>query len=118
MQGAKAKAKTLDYYLTVEEIFRELARQSGTKLSIPTKAKEATLAIEEPLTDQEKEEDYELRLHIGNFMLEETLAEDTNQIQITIIPPTTQRGITQTEQQVANPAKKSVSPAQQHDGGE
>ena len=50
MQGAKAKEKTLDYYLIVEEIFRELARQSGTKLSIPTKYKEATLAIEEPLT--------------------------------------------------------------------
>ena len=55
MQGAKEKAKTLDYYLTVEEIFHELARQCGTKLSIQEKSKEATLTIEEPLTDQEKE---------------------------------------------------------------
>ena len=46
MQGAKAKAKTLDYYPTVEEIFRELARQSGTKLLIPAKSKEATLEKE------------------------------------------------------------------------
>ena len=60
MQGEKAKARPLDYYPTVEEIFRELARQSGTKLSIPAKAKEVNLEIEEPLTNQEKEEDYEL----------------------------------------------------------
>ena len=60
MQGEKEKAKPLDYYPTVEEIFRELARQSNTNLSIPTKAKEVNLAIEEPLIDHEKEEDYEL----------------------------------------------------------
>ena len=60
MQGEKATAKTLDYYPTVEEIFCKLARQSGTKLSIPTKAKEINQTIEEQLTDQEKEEDYEL----------------------------------------------------------
>ena len=60
VQGAKSKAKPLNYYPTVEEIFRELARQSDTKLSMPAKAKEINLAIEEPLTDQEKEEDYEL----------------------------------------------------------
>ena len=78
MQGAKEKAKTLDYYPTVEEIFRELARQSGTKLSIPAKAKEVTLAIEEPLTYQEKEEDYELQLQISTFVSEETPAKDTN----------------------------------------
>ena len=65
MQGAKAKAKPLDYYLIVEDIFRELARQSGTKLSIPAKAKEGNLAIEEPMTYQEKEEEYELYLHIS-----------------------------------------------------
>ena len=54
MQGAKATAKPLDYYPTAEEIFRELARQSNTKLSIPAKAKEINQPIEEPLTDQEK----------------------------------------------------------------
>ena len=68
MQGANSKAKTLDYYPTVEEIFRELAQQSGTKLLIPAKAKEVTLAIEEPLTNQEKEENYELQLHISTFV--------------------------------------------------
>ena len=60
MHGAKENAKTLDYYPIVEEIFRELARQSDTKLSIPAKAKEVTLAIKEPLIDEEKEEYYEL----------------------------------------------------------
>ena len=74
MQGTKEKAKTLYYYPTFEEIFWELVQQSGTKLSIPAKAKEVTLAIEEPLTDQEKEEDYELRLHISTFVSEETPA--------------------------------------------
>ena len=97
MQGAKAKAKPLDYYPTVEEIFHELARQSNTKLSIPANNKEGNLAIEEPLTDQEKEEYYELRLHISTFVSEETLAEDTNRLQITIIPPMAQRGSILTE---------------------
>ena len=60
IQGEKEKAKPLDYYPTVEEIFHKLAQQSGTKLSIPAKAKEINQTIEEPLTDQEKEEDYEL----------------------------------------------------------
>ena len=55
MQGAKEKAKPLGYYPTIEEIFHELDRQFGTKLSILAKAKEVNLAIEEPLTDQEKE---------------------------------------------------------------
>ena len=40
MQGAKAKAKRLDYYSTVDDIFQELARQSNTKLSIPARDKE------------------------------------------------------------------------------
>ena len=70
MQGAKAKAKTLDYYSTVEEIFQELARQSNTKLSLPARAKEMNQWIEEPLTDQEKEKDYELPLYISTFMSE------------------------------------------------
>ena len=51
MQGLKSKAKPLDYYPTFEEIFRELARQSNTKLSIPAKAKEVNLTIEEPLNN-------------------------------------------------------------------
>ena len=65
MQGAKEKAKPLDYYRTVDEIFQELARQSNTNLSIPARAKETNHPIEEPLTDQEKKEDYELRIYIS-----------------------------------------------------
>ena len=97
MQGSKAKTKPLDYYPTVEEIFYELAQQSTTKLSIPAKAKEVNLTIEEPLTDQEKEEDYELQLYISTFVSEETPTEDTNRLQLTIVPPTTQRGSTPIE---------------------
>ena len=105
MQGAKTKAKTLDYYPTVEEIFWELAQQSSTKLPIPTKDKETNLAIEEPLTNQEQEEDYELRLYISTFASEETPTKDTSQLQITIKLPTSQRENTQIEQQVTNPAE-------------
>ena len=112
MQRAEAKAKPLNYYPTVEEIFRELALQSSTKLSIPAKAKEGNLAIEEPLIDQEKEEDYELWLHINTFVSEETPAEDTNRLQITIIPPMAQRGSIPTEQQVTKPTEESINPVQ------
>ena len=58
MQGTKSNAKTLDYYPSVEAIFRELSRQERTKIPIPAKAKVMDFSIEEPLTDQEKEEDY------------------------------------------------------------
>ena len=78
MQGAKTKVKPIDYYPTVKEILCELAQQSGTKLLIPVKAKEKNIAIKEPLTEQEKEEYYELRLHISTFVSNETPAEDTN----------------------------------------
>ena len=81
MQGEKETAKPLDYYPTVEEIFRELPQQSSTKLSIPAKAKEINQQIEEPLTDQEKEEDYELHLYISTFMSEDIPTEDTRKIQ-------------------------------------
>ena len=54
MQGEKAEAKPLDYYPTVEEIFQELAQQSNTKLSIPTRDKEINQQIEEPLKKPRK----------------------------------------------------------------
>ena len=98
MQGEKATAKPLDYYPIVEEIFHDLARQSGTKLSILAKAKEINQPIKESLTDQEKEKDYELRLHISTFMSDDIPTKVTNTLQITIIPPLTQRGNTPTEQ--------------------
>ena len=113
MQMEKATAKPLEYYPTVEEIFRELARQSSTKLSIPAKAKEINQTIEEPLTYQEKEEDYKIQLHINTFMSDDIPVEDTNRIQITIVPPPTQRGNTPTEQQVTKPTEKSIIPTNQ-----
>ena len=80
MQGGKATVKPLDYYPIVEDIFYDLTRQSGTKLSIPAKSKEINQKIKEPLTDQEKEEDYELRLHISTFMSNDIPVEDTNKL--------------------------------------
>ena len=78
MQVAKPNAKSLDYYPTVEQIFRELSRQAGTKVPIPAREKETYFSIEEPLTDQEKEEDYELNLYISMFVSKETLVEGTS----------------------------------------
>ena len=75
MQGAKTNEKTLDYYPTIEEIFRKLSLLAGTKVPIPAKAKEIEFSIEEPLIDQEKEEDYELNLYISTFVSEETPVE-------------------------------------------
>ena len=72
LQGEKSNAKALDYYLLVEEIFQELSRQAGTKIQIPANAKAIDFSIEEPLTEQEKEEDYELNLYISTFVSEET----------------------------------------------
>ena len=76
----KAKAKPLDYYPSLYEIFQELARQSNTKVSTPARDKEMNQKIEEPLSDQEKEEDYELRLYISTFMLEDIPTEDTSKL--------------------------------------
>ena len=91
MQGKKSNAKALDYYLSVEQIFRELSRQAGTKIQIPAKAKEIDFSIEESLTDQEKEEDYELNLYISTFVSEETPIKHTGRLQIIIKPSTAQR---------------------------
>ena len=110
MQGAKTYAKILDYYPTVEEIFRELSRQARTKVPIPARAKETDFSIEELLIDQEKEEDYELNLYISTFVSEETLVEGTGRLQIIIKPPTTQREETHAEQQVTNLAKENLIP--------
>ena len=98
MQGTKTNAKTLDYYPAVEDIFLELSRQAGTKVPIPAKEKETNFSIEEPLTDQEKEEDYELNLYISTFVLKETPVRGPGRLQIIIKPLTTQREETHTEQ--------------------
>ena len=52
------------------DIFIELARQSDTKISIPSIAKKNNQPIVNPLTDQEKEEYYEVHIHIITFTLE------------------------------------------------
>ena len=51
-------------------------------------------------------------------MSEETSAEDAKRLQITIVPPTTQRGSTPTEHQLAKPVEKNISLVQQKEGGE
>ena len=98
MQGTKTNAKTLDYYPTVEDIFRELSRQAGTKVPIPAKENETDFSIEEPLTDQEKKEDYELNLYISTFVSEEIPVETTGRLQIIIKPPTAQKEEIHTEE--------------------
>ena len=58
------------------------------KIPVPTVAKQIKFLIEEPLTDQEKEEDYELNLYINTFVSEDTPVEHTGRLQITIKPST------------------------------
>ena len=73
-QSSTAKTKPIDYYPTVEDIFTELARQTKTDIPILKVAKENNRVIIEPLTNQEKEEDYEFNLHISTFTSGYTLA--------------------------------------------
>ena len=98
MQGDDSNAKAFDYYLSVDQIFRELSRQAKTKIPVPTTVNKSDFSIKEPLTDQEKEEDYELNLYISTFVSEETLVEHTGQIQIIIKPSIAQREEPQIEE--------------------
>ena len=91
MQGEASNTKSLDYYLSVNQIFKELSRQAKTKIPVPAVAKHINFLITEPLTDQEKEEDYELNLYISTFVSEDTPVEHTGRLQITIKPPTTKK---------------------------
>ena len=88
MQGEDPKASALDYYPTAEQIFRELTRQAKNNIPVPVAAKQVNFSVTEPLTDQEKEEDYELKLYISTFVSEDTPIEPTSRVQITITPPT------------------------------
>ena len=99
MQGEASNAKALDYYPSVDQIFRELSRQAKTKIPVPAAVKQIYFSIEEPLTNQEKEEYYELNLYISTFVSEETPVKHSGQLQITIKPPTAKR----TEPQTAKP---------------
>ena len=51
MQGEHPKAAALDYYPTVDQIFRELTRQAKTRIPVPEAAKQVDFSIEEPLID-------------------------------------------------------------------
>ena len=86
-QGSKAKKKPLNYYPTLEEIFIELARKSKTNITIPKAAKESNQLILEPFTDQEKEEEYEVNLHISTFTSEDSSTKEKNPLQIENVPP-------------------------------
>ena len=55
---------------------------------MPEAAKQVDFSIKEPLTDQEKEEDYELNLYISTFVSEDTPVTPTGRVQITIKLPT------------------------------
>ena len=72
----------------------------------------------EPLTDQEKEEDYELNLYISTFVSKEIPVEHTSRLQITIKPPTAKNTESQPvkpkppQQQTTPPAPASVVPTQ------
>ena len=110
MQWEKETVKPLECYPIFKDIFREIGRQSNTKLSIPAKSKEINQPIEEPLTNQEKEEDYELSLHISTFMSNEIPKEDTSRLQLRIVTKPTQTGGIPTEHQVVKLVEKSISP--------
>ena len=88
MRGQDPKAQDLEYYPTVEQIFRELTRQAQTEITIPEASKQVDFSIIEPLTNQEKEEDYELNLYISTFVLEDTSTVPTSRVHITVKPPT------------------------------
>ena len=109
MQGSIAKEKPLDYYPTVEEIFTELERQTKTHIPIPEATKENNQAIIEPLTDQEKEEDYEFNLHISTLTLGDSLTERQKPLQIESAS---------TEHQAIVPTEQSIIPTHQREGGE
>ena len=85
-QGSTTKANPLNYYPTFKEIFTELSRQTKTKIIIPEAAKEINHSIVEPLTDQEKEEDYEVHLHISTFTSEDSSTMEQNPFQIENAP--------------------------------
>ena len=72
MQGEDSNAKALDYYPSVDQIFQELSQQAKTKIPVLAAAKQIDFSIEEPLTDHEKEEYYELNLYISTFVSKET----------------------------------------------
>ena len=74
--------------------------------------------IEEPLVNQEKEEDYELRLYISTFMLEDIPIDDSSKLQLMIVSQPLQTESVPTEHQVVVPIEQSIIPTHQQEGGE
>ena len=62
---------------------------------MPEAVKQVDFSIEDQLTDQEKEEYYELNLYINTFVSEDLPVEPIGRVQITIKPPTAKQAVPQ-----------------------
>ena len=70
------------------------------KITIPKIAKNINQSIIEPLTDQEKEDNYEVCVHINSFTLQDTLTEEVKTLQVVVVPSTKQQiELTQQEEE-------------------
>ena len=78
---------------------------------MPKASKQVNFSIKEPLTDQEKEEDYELNLYISTFVSEYIPVEPTGRVQITIKPPTAKRADLEPTQPQPQQQKTPAAPA-------
>ena len=81
-----------------------MARQTKTDIPILEAAKQNNQDIIDPLTDQEKEEDYEFNLHIDTFTSGDTLIEGKKPLQIENAS-TEEQSVTPTEQNITVPTK-------------
>ena len=79
-----------------------MARQTKTDIPIPEATQENNQAIIEPLTDQEKEEEYEVNLHISTFTSGDSPKEEKNPLQVENVP-TKQYVVTPTIQHIIIP---------------
>ena len=108
MQGEASNSKALDYYPSVDQIVQELSRQTKTKIPVPEVVKQVDFSIEEPLTDQEKEEYYELNIYISTFVSEDIPIEPTGRVQIIIKPPAVKRDDPQPTEPQPQPQQKTT----------
>ena len=91
-----------------------MTRQAQTKIPIPEATKQVDFSIIEPLTDQEKEEDYKLNLYISTFVSEDTPAVPTSRVHITVKPPTAKvvdPQLTEQQQPTVPPQQQTTPPA-------
>ena len=78
---------------------------------MPEAAKQVDFSIEVLLTDQEKEEDYELNLYISTFLSEDTPVEPTGSLQITIKPMTAKKADPEPKKPKPQPQQQTTPPA-------